>query len=246
MATISSSKKLFFVIEGLPRSGTTILTNIFNSFENAFCFSEPLWQLIQDPYGIRLGKLEGKIWPPSVKADKMIPELKRIVETHNYSIGGIKETYRDWQSKCVDIVDDSELDFRIFILRSPEHNFSGWKKTPFGKEYYDVDIFSRNYKNFLERIETKSSKVPSYIIKYEELCAAEDTLSYIEEVFAGLLDVSGPLLLESTGYAYGDSVGNNSRAVLPARVDISNLEDFEIIACRKLDEAYNKVKSGKC
>lgn len=244
MANVVCEGDKFFMIEGLPRSGTTILTNIFNSLSNGFCFSEPLWQLMQDPHGLRLGKLRGS-FTPSANPSLMIPSLKAVLTARHFNLGGLKETYRDWQTQCVDIVDDSKLDFRIFILREPAYNFSGWKKTPFGAEYYDVDIFLRNYKNFIRRIESKSAKVPTYVVKYENLCSSDDPISHLGNLLADQLSFSGDLLLENTGYSYGDVKGNNSKTISPARTEQSNLSLSEASACFGISELYSNTKEGR-
>tara|TARA_Y100001973_G_scaffold103293_1_gene170238 strand:- start:3828 stop:4622 length:795 start_codon:yes stop_codon:yes gene_type:complete len=244
MATVVTENKKFFAIEGLPRSGTTILTNIFNSFENGFCFSEPIWQLIQDPWGLKLGKLNNQIWPKSLKPEQMISELKRALQRNSYVLGGLKETYRDWQTECVDLIDDKDLDFRIFIVRRPEFNFSGWKKTPFGAEYYDVDVFLRNYKNFFDRIEEKAKVLPTYIIKYENLCASDDPLAYVGNMLRDQFSISGDLHLKNTGYTYGDVKGNNSSRVEPARSNMKNLKVNEANLCLNLGDLYATLPEG--
>lgn len=246
MASVKTKQKQFFVIEGLPRSGTTILTNIMNSFENSFCFSEPIWQLIQDPYNLKLGKLNNQIWPNSLSPYGVVKQLKNVLEDDMYSIGGLKETYRDWQSRCVDIVKDEDLDFRIFILRDPRYNFSGWKKTPFGPEYYDVNIFARNYLNFCDRIDMKSKLIPTYVIKYENLCKSDDPLSYLSSIIGDRISVSGDLNLTQTGYSYGDAKGNNSKSVSAPRTDTQNLTSHEINVCDELMSLYELINEGLC
>ena len=244
MARVQSDNKRFFAIEVLPRSGTTILTNIFNSFENGFCFSEPIWQLIQDPWSIRLGKLNHQIWPNSMRPENMVSELKRVLENNSYTIGGLKETYRDWQTRCVDLINDDDLDFRIFIVRRPEFNFSGWKKTPFGAEYYDVDVFLRNYENFYKRIKDKSNRVPTYIVKYEQLCASDDPLSYVGDMLRDQFGIDGDLRLENTGYSYGDVKGNNSSKVERARSSFKNLTIKEANLCLDIGDLYGSLPEG--
>jgi hypothetical protein len=175
----------------------------------------------------------------------MIPNLRAVLHSRDFKLGGLKETYRDWQTKCVDIVDDSYLDFRIFILREPAYNFSGWKKTPFGAEYYDVDIFLRNYKNFIDRIKGKSSKVPTYVVKYENLCAADDPISYLGNLLPDDLGLTGDLLLENTGYSYGDAKGNNSKTISPARTDQHNLSIHEANVCFGIADLYSAISEGR-
>lgn len=246
MAKVETSEKQFFVIEGLPRSGTTILTNIMNSFENGFCFSEPIWQLIQDPFNLKLGKLNKKIWPNSLSPHNVVPQLKNVLQDDIYSIGGLKETYRDWQTECVDEVLDSDLEFRIFIVREPKYNFSGWKKSPFGSEYYDVDIFVRNYERFCDRIELKSQLIPTYVIKYENLCKSGDTLAYLSDIFGDRISIVGDLHLKQTGYHYGDARGNASSAISSPRETTDNLNSYEISRCEQMMSLYENMKEGLC
>ena len=246
MAKVNTQEKQFFIIEGLPRSGTTILTNIMNSFENGFCFSEPIWQLIQDPFSLRLGKLNNKIWPTSLRAETVVEQLKNVLRDDIYSIGGLKETYRDWQPECVNMVLDSDLQFRIFILRDPRYNFSGWKKSPFGSEYYDVDIFARNYERFCDRIKEKSQVTPTYVIKYENLCKSDDTLSYLSDTFGDRLCITGSLHLKQTGYHYGDARGNSSSLISAPRETTDNLTSYEIGRCNEIMPLYEDLKEGLC
>tara|TARA_B100000683_G_scaffold264770_1_gene294797 strand:- start:1563 stop:2309 length:747 start_codon:yes stop_codon:yes gene_type:complete len=246
MAKVNTQEKQFFIIEGLPRSGTTILTNIMNSFENGFCFSEPIWQLIQDPFSLRLGKLNNKIWPTSLRPETVVEQLKNVLRDDIYSIGGLKETYRDWQPECVNMVLDSDLQFRIFILRDPRYNFSGWKKSPFGSEYYDVDIFARNYERFCDRIKEKSQVTPTYVIKYENLCKSDDTLSYLSNALGNRFSLTGNLQLKQTGYHYGDARGNSSSLVSAPRESVDNLTSYEVGRCEDIMSLYQNIDEGLC
>lgn len=246
MAKIISDNKLFFAIEGLPRSGTTILNSIFNSLEDAFCFSEPIWQLIQDPCGMRLGKLKDKIPQKLITADNIMLGLQRVLQTYDYKIGGLKETYRDWQTECVDAIRDEDLDFRIFILRDPKYNFSGWKRSPFGPEYFNVEIFCRNYRNFVERIHKKAQVTPTYIIKYEDMCSASSIEKYINTIMGGKIEISGEISILRTGYSYGDASANNSNEVNAARKTTDNLTDVELEKIAEIESLYSETESGRC
>jgi hypothetical protein len=246
MANVISDNKLFFAIEGLPRSGTTILNSIFNSIEDAFCFSEPIWQLIQNPYGLRLGKLDDKIAYNSIAANNVVLELRRVLQTCDYNIGGLKETYRDWQTECVDLIKDEDLDFRIFILREPKYNFSGWKRNPFGPEYYNVEIFCRNYCNFIERIYKKALSTPTYIIKYEDLCSAQNIEKYINTLMEGKIEISGKINILKTGYSYGDIKGNNSNKIETSRKTTDNLTIEELKKISEIEPLYDNMGSGRC
>ena len=193
MAKIISDNKLFFAIEGLPRSGTTILNSIFNSLEDAFCFSEPIWQLIQDPYGMKLGKLKDKIPHNLITADNIMLELQRVLQT-----------------------------------------------------YVNVEIFCRNYRNFVERIHKKAQVTPTYIIKYEDMCSASSIEKYINIIMGGKIEISGELSILRTGYSYGDTAANNSSEVSAARKTTDNLTDIELEKISEIESFYSETGSGRC
>jgi len=197
---------------------------------------------MRSPQTIRLGKLSGEFNMPS-ESTHMVPAFKEFLKASNYDIGGIKETYRHWQSECVDLVKDEHIDFRVFILRNPIYNFSGWKRSQ-SAEDFDVHTFVENHISFIERIKIKSLKTPSYIIKYESLCSFGTEQSFYNKVFEGLLSFNAPPKLASTGYVYGDRQANQSLSILSARTDSSNLSAREVELCAGLVEKYDELGLG--
>ena len=93
---MKSEYKIKFIIVGLPRSGTTILSNYINSYNNAFCFIEPHWefQRCNTKRFFKDNKLKG-IHSFKYYKKKKLPLNDAINKIQKkYDIVGFKETYR--------------------------------------------------------------------------------------------------------------------------------------------------------
>ena len=89
-------KKVISVL-GLPHSGTTIVSNTFNSMENGFCLSEPHWILLSNPKQLTFDKL-GHFNFNGI--DDIMSGIRKRITNDEFCFGGVKETYRP-QDKVV-------------------------------------------------------------------------------------------------------------------------------------------------
>jgi len=85
-----------FIIIGLPRSGTTILSNYINSSDKAFCFLEPHWEYTQHQTTnfFNDDKLK-RLFFLKYRKNESLPldsAINRIEKRYEYT--GFKETYR--------------------------------------------------------------------------------------------------------------------------------------------------------
>jgi len=220
--------KVFFSLVGLPRSGTTIFTNVLNSWDDTFCISEPIWTLIESPNSFKTGKIDITFSEYS----KVLPELRKYLDESDYKFGGIKETYRDFDDpNPIPFINKStEIDLKIYVLRDPACNFAGWKRRAFKPIYNNVDVFIRNYNTIIRNIQHDRDKGMNTLVLQYECITPEYILEKLRPYYK-----ANSINLRPTGYVYGDQKANRSIEILPPNMDITALTNEEI---DKLHESF--------
>jgi len=213
-------KKQFFLVLGLPRSGSTLLTNLINSQDNVFCVSEPLWE----KRGFGRVKTYGKL---KIKENLDINEiplrLKEELIKGDYNFGGYKETFRYWQFDYMEQHINEDLDFIIRISRDPVQNFGSWKKKKqWGIQYNSVQEFAKCYN---ELMNFKFKKI--YDIQYEKILS--EGISYLNKVLPIKFSTDK---LNPYHFSYGDSVANSSKKIIEP-IHNNNVNDDEIKYLKK-------------
>ena len=233
-----------FTIIGLPRSGTTLLCNLFNSMSNCVCLSEPLWEFILKKTNRGVGSIDslGKLgdYPQISGYDEVLPTIKKLFSESNLELLGIKETFRSWEPQCVHtVLTNFGSDINIFILRNPLANFSGWKKSNWGNQYSDIRYFAESYMKLLDLVTVSSQRTPTLVIKYEKL--TENGVDYLREKCKNLLDVPKNLNLIKNQPGLGDEKAKESTKIESARMNYENLSQNEIEICNKLLTYYKSI-----
>jgi len=232
---IHSKNNLIFGIIGLPRSGTTLLSNIFNSYDNSFSLVEPKWVKDYDNNYFTTDKI-------SINIDcDLVESVNNLVKIEKkYNIGCIKETFRIHQKEYTDyLISDNRIDSIIFIFREPISNFSSWKKTKWGSYYEDVDYFIECYKNLYQTYLDQKNK---HLIIYEKLCL--DKNNYLNLIFKDFIfeDIQ---ILKPTNFKFGDEKANSGGNIELPNSNISNLtiEEKEKIN-NSLKNIYNSLNEN--
>jgi len=200
----SKGNKVFGII-GLPRTGTTLLNNIFNSYENCISVSEPHWKNILLNGKPDRNKL--KSIPVDLSQNsKVIPNLQEYVEeTTDIMLGGVKETFRSHQRNSVDFVLKSErVNFIVGIIRKPQDAFDSWIRSGWGGKYTDVRYFTQTYKDFYNTLNKSRKKI--FWIKYEDLC--KEPSGYLDKEFGDYLSFDDLERIEKTEFRIGDMKAN--------------------------------------
>lgn len=211
--------KNFFLVLGLPRSGSTLLTNLLNSQDDGFCISEPIWEKFNFKTVKNYGKVSIDNYTPY---NSITHTLKNYLENSEYSYGGLKETYRSWQKECVDIALKGDYDFIIKIYRDPIQNYSSWKKTNWGAEYRDINKFISSY-NELKNLNHKKI----YELNYEMI--VKDGIDYINSILPFKLKRDEII---PAGFRYGDVKANSSKRIIKP-TNYNSLTESEITEIKK-------------
>lgn len=207
MKTNLSLPQTFFII-GMPRGGTTILSNLFNSLEDGFCLGEPHWYYQstgRDFKKVRdncFGKMDAPL-EDDFEIKELLPWIEYRLEQGDYNLGGYKETWFVGHKELGPIIDwhKERVDFFLVVFRNPVKVHSsqlalGWT------EARDVGLFSRLYKE-LDRLAFHPGAIP---IVYEDF--VEGPLEYLNERLP--FQIEGELRLKPTGHKYGDPYANRS------------------------------------
>lgn len=179
-------KQMKILITGLPRSGTTILTNYINSMENSFCFIEPYWEYertgkskffkdekLKNCYYLKYKKNE------TLPLDKAVDKILK-----KYDFVGLKETFRSnaYKNIAPEIINENLLrkhkgKYKIIgIVRNPLNVWNSLKSFEKNKSSWagNIDLFIQNYCNFFKFIE------PNKPIVYENfVLSPKETLKKI-------------------------------------------------------------------
>lgn len=212
----SDGKKFFFVL-GLQSAGTTLVCNIFNSAENAFCLSEPHWTLQTQPKRLRFDKI------PSIRyksVGTIVPQTKEWLESSGYLFGGIKETYKPKSMTPYDKI-INKADFFIIILRNPIYNFNSLKR-----DGMTIGTFLENYNSLLSLGRDRKA----IFFSLEKICAHGDKriLKYLNNKLNGICSIGGEFALKPTNYVYGNVHANASRNIKGADFSVRYLDQHEI------------------
>lgn len=237
-----NSKKILSVL-GMPHGGTTIVGNIFNSMDNAFCLSEPHWALISNPGAIRFDKAHGLNFKTP---DDILPSIrKKLNSDGTLQFAGLKETFRPKEKRMKKYFERMlNSDIVIFVFREPRAHYNSFKvmskhhkRKPMPLEYM-IDTFNSLY-------ETVQSTQNSMVIVLEDLCAAgnDGAMQYINGRSGELFKIHGTFAIKPTNYIYGNARANRSNKIAAANVATDLLTDEEIKTLNKeLRPKYEKIR----
>lgn len=213
-------KKIFFSIIGLPRSGTTLVSNIFNSCTNAFSISEPHWAFMRFKNNLSFGKIE-KDFKPYWNNDiiNILPALNTFLHQEKYDVGGFKETYNS-TSKRINYITDELINIIIFVYRNPLYCFNSQKKE---NPCQNVKALISEYNKFTEFHDSVKQK--TYTIDYEKVC--EDKEKYLNIVFSDILKFD-KIKLEKNNFILGDNKAHCSTDIGNAVKETNSLSSKEI------------------
>lgn len=174
MSRIITDKKQLISILGLPRQGTTLISGIFNSFDNSFCAVEPHWAKIANRgQAMNSGnKIPNRMMYDNT-VDQFVPILRNYLDSYDsFKIGAIKETYRSHQKEsCKYLLNSDLLDIHLFIFREPKAGFNAWKRVKWGGYYDDVNYYNKCYLDLWNEGDLLLKENKKIVrIKYEELC----------------------------------------------------------------------------
>ena len=210
MKTNLTHPMTFFIL-GVPRSGTTILCNLFNALEDGFCLGEPHW------YAVNQGVV------PLEKMLSIYLSDVRYRAIHNgYNLSGYKETYRLRHKLSDDLVKLhlSFVSFFLIIFRDPvlvhsSQRALGWT------EWDTPDDFNESYK----RLDELAQHEKGIAIVCEQF--VQNPLTYLNQRLP--FQIEGDLVLKPTGHEFGDPFANRSTRIVQSQRVIC-LTDEEIKA----------------
>lgn len=230
---IKLHKKMIFGITGLPRSGTTIIGNIFNSADNAFCFCEPHWIMIREHWrnGFPTDKVSEFRFNGTENIMNSVSDV--VFSSDKYLLGGVKETWRSGDIESFNSIKDFGADFIIFIFREPKSLYNRAKSCQTKEKPNAIDRFIKEYSLCYESTIEINSQIPVFSMSYEKLCKSNEkqngTINYINSVLKGVpLSIEGNFVLKETQYLYGHRKAHLSTEVEEARTETDLLTDLEI------------------
>lgn len=213
-----SYERKYFRLLGLPRSGTTIISNYLNSQANGYCLIEPVW-------GFKLGKEEVLDELPfnASEVDGLIDLDRKLEEGYwqsSWQFGAIKETYRPWNSELKEYYDylfDQKKNSIIYIFRNPAENFNSLKSMRWNPA--GLDGFIPAYLELGQR----ALEHESPIIIYESFLDQKDKL-----LSAMLRQNIRPVRrIKTRSVDFGDSRANRSHSISEQPKPLM-LEDDEV------------------
>ena len=204
-------KDTSFFITGVPRSGTTLLCNFFNSLEDGFCFGEPLRYYLDHLYcgGLRetVDNCFGKIKASHIPADLQVLNISEFPSIFpEYNLGGLKETYTEWMitsTGSILLENFHVYDLGIIVIRNPEDVFASNKALSEKRLLMTVRDLNNAYL-FFNEMEIKHSNV--HILVLEDFVTAG--IDYVNSVLP--FNIEGEFELKPTGHTYGDPYANKS------------------------------------
>ena len=224
------SKKIICVL-GIPHAGTTIVCNIFNSMENAFCLSEPHWTLLSNPNKLRFDKARGLRFKTP---DQVLPKITaKLAADASLQFAGVKETYRPKEPRMKKFFAQMlASDIVVIVFREPKAHYNSLKlmskrhnRNPMPLQYM-INSFNSIYDAAIEAYKSGNG----VLVLLEDLCAAgnKGAIKYINDRSGNLLRVLGPFEIKPTNYIYGNNKANNSKAIAKANTAINLLTPDEI------------------
>ena len=238
MKKIKTKNKKVFGILGLPRSGTTLLNNILNSYENSFSISEPHWVNLLRPGQLRTDKIKINLSDNKNNFN----EVKKFIKTTEYDLGGIKETYRSKQKDSSNFILNSDLvDFIVVVLRNPIYGFSGWVRSE--GNLADENLFINDYKSLIKDCEKTNKLI--FWVNYEKLC--EEGVDYLNDVFGDYVFLPKIEEIKKPNFIFGDDRANKGGKIKKPNKSTEgvSLEISEKITkeLKPLYEKYTKIKN---
>ena len=234
-----------FIIIGLPRSGTTILSNYINSSDKAFCFLEPHWEYTQHQTTNFFSdeKLK-RLFFLKYRENESLPldsAIKRIEKRYEYT--GFKETYRSdvYQSYDQNLPNSQLLQryidrgYKLIpIARNPLDVWNSLKRhNPSNKGWTaDLNDFITCYKDFLNLIGDTHPVIYQHFLK-----------DPIKEISRKVNLQIGPISkLQNRESRMGDTQANKSEMLAPTCHEPSYSDDEkEIILADSLMEQYQQL-----
>ncbi|TXT66063.1 MAG: hypothetical protein BAJALOKI3v1_50063 [Promethearchaeota archaeon] len=210
-----------FGILGLPNSGTSIVCNIFNSFENGFCISEPLRSLDSSLCHLRFDKLTGSI-PPVYSS--IIPTINKLVKhSKKFKIGGLKETLQLNNCKYSnELIHNRLIDIIIFVFRDPLYHFNSICKQDVANKPTIRD-YNKEYIRLIEQYDKSRAIKPTYFLKYEELCEKKER--YFCEFCGDMKMEYDDFTIKPTNYEMGHKIANKSIEIKYSNNDVSYITE---------------------
>lgn len=219
------TKPTTFFITGIPRSGTTIVANLFNSLEDGFCLGEPHWLCEREGTGA-VARGCGKVatgWPRPPDETWAIPSIfgdlaGRLVEMPFCYLGGYKETYRPYNGLSEQLIRLHQhlVDFFLIVLRDPIMVMSSMKAV--GDTIWTVDMLNQAY----QRMDELSQDDKAIVVIYENFC--QYTMAYMNARLP--FTINGLLELQPTGHAYGDPKANRSTTIEVSEREVSISDEW--------------------
>lgn len=226
---IISGNKQFSCILGLPKSGTTILSQFLNSPNNGFCISEPI-RSINTNKNVAFGKVTEMSFGSS---KDFLKKLKNSLSNSDFDFGGVKEAIWAGRNDMDEFIDSRIIDVFIFIFREPKANFASWKRF---NTNADIDYFIASYTLLKNKLSSYNNSVS---LRYENFC--ENPIEYINRKAGPHFKFSGELTINPTQFEIGDTKALKSFEILKANTEYDDvLSKYEI---NKIDdnliEIYN-------
>jgi hypothetical protein len=248
MRIIPQENKKVLSVLGLPHSGTTIISNTFNSMKNAFCISEPHWILLSNPKAFRSDKI-GKLGQKNI--NDIMPAIKRKLDSSNFDFGGVKETYRPQDPKVKKYLDKTiaESDILVFVFRHPKALYNSFKKVAkqHNRNFMPVDRLLYDYNAFYNAVNEVKKIKPCITLTLEDYCSSGNNgaLSFINKRANGVIKVVGNLKLTPTNYIYGNTVANQSKKIQAPNLNMGLVTDEEHdIIDKEVMPIYNEYLDG--
>ena len=176
-----NSDKNKILVVGIPRSGTTILTNFINSFDNCFCFIEPHWEyrMYKNTRFFKDEKLKGLFFLKYEKNEKMPLDnaINKILK--KFDVAGFKETFRSavYEQYDLKVVNDDLLKsyqhsgYKLIpIVRNPLSIWNSFQRNnpPSDSWAADLGLFIENYCNFFDFIKPMNCIIYEKFIHYPQ------------------------------------------------------------------------------
>ena len=229
------------LISGLPRSGTTILTNYVNSSKNSFCFIEPHWEykLYGEKNFYTDKKLRG-IKQLYYHEDAPLPldeALDKI--SSSYEIVGFKETFRSelYGEYLATLPNRTLIESYIAagytlipIIRHPLYVWNSYKKSnpPADSWISDIQYFLDSYCEFTEMIDHRRTVI------YERFVA--DPAKELSDKTT--LPIIGVNNIEIRDSRMGDATANHSSSI-----ELQKINHYYTVSESKLIEASLAIKT---
>lgn len=245
MRIVSQEKKKIISVLGLPHSGTTVVCNIFNSMNNAFCISEPHWILLSKPKDLRFDKI-GSL-SNSNNVNQIMDSVLEKLFNSKYDFGGVKETFRPTRPEITDFLNRvvNKSDILVFVIRDPKAHYNSLKATTAGTNRNPIPI--DRITNDTIKLEEKINQIDKnkrIILKIEDLCNAGNrgAINYINNRSNGIIDIRGDFVLNPTNYIYGNHLANRSNKIKGPNMSTKLLtqQDIKYID-KEIMPIYNRI-----